>query len=225
MTKYGVDWAGIAGAPDIVKSAVQTAGLLKSAPSSPSVTYDLNQSYYFRSGVDCYCTDRALQLARDYLQGCVDDYIFFQADAYSSDDATFVLLMGDIDEDDGRFTLHDVREVYFKFHTSVIRYDSSGSGNMDFPVLVEGNSTPASIQKSFTFNYYNADLSSVLSLYYGDINDDTSFTHDSTDLVYSSFEGYPHLIEGVQNYAVAAFVVCFAVLAFRLADRIFRRVY
>lgn len=225
MTKYGVDWAKIAGAPEIDKSGAQTAGLSKSAPSSPSVTYDLNQTYYFRSGVDCYCTDRALQLARDYLQGCYDDYIFFQADAYSSDDSTFVLLMGDIEENDGSFILHDVREVYFKFHTSVIRYDNSGSGNMNFPVLVEGNSTLASIQKSFTFSYDNADLSSVLSLYYGDINDDTSFTHDSTDLVYSSFDGYPHLIEGVQNYAFVAALVCFGVLVFKLVDRIFRRVY
>ena len=159
------------------------------------------------------------------MQGCYDEYIFFQADAYSSDNSTFVLLMGDIEEDNGSFILHDVREVYFKFHTSVIRYDSAGSGNMNFPVLVDGNSTPASMQKSFTFSYDNSDLSSVLSLYYGDINDDTSFSHDSTDLIYSSFAGYPHLIEGVQNYAFVAALVCFGVLVFKLVDRIFRRVY
>lgn len=221
--KYGIDWADIAGAPAIEKESKLA---LKSSPSAPAVTYDLNQAYYFRNGVDCYCTDKALDLARSYLEGCYQDYIFFQDDAYSSDDATYVLLIGDIEYlSDESFQLHDVREIYFKFHSSVIRYDSSGSGSLNFPVLVDGNTTPAHSSRAFNFSYDSSDISSSLSLYYGDINDDTVLIHDSADLLYSSFEGFPHLIEGVQNYAYAGFLVCGAVIVFSLADRLFRRLY
>lgn len=222
--KYGIDWAKISGAPSIEKFDISSNS--KSAPSSPAVTYDLNQSYYFRSGVDCYCTDKALQLARDYLKGYYEDYVFFQDDAYSSDDATYVLLMGDITESDGSFYMNDVREIYFKFHTSVISYDSDGSGALNFPVLVDGSSTPASVSKSFSFSYDSSDLLSTLSLYYGDINDNSFLiSSNETQLVYSSFDGYPHLIEGVENYAFTAFILAAAVITFNLIDRVFRRVY
>lgn len=222
--KYGIDWAKIAGAPVIEK--LEIVSNTKSSPTSPVVTYDLNQSYYFRSGVDCYCTDKALQLARDYLKGYYGDYVFFQDDAYSSDDATYVLLMGDINESDGAFYMNDVNEVYFKFHTSVISYDNSGSGSINFPVLVDGNTTPASSPKSFSFSYGASDLSSTLSLYYGDISDNSFvITQNETHLVYSSFDGYPHLIEGVENYAFTGVFICGAVLVFCLADRLFRRLY
>ena len=220
--KYGIDWAEIAGAPAIEKESKLA---LKSSPSAPVVTYDLDQTYYFRNGVDCYCTDKALDLARSYLEGCYDDYIFFQDEAYSSDDATYVLLIGDIDYVSGSFQLHEVREIYFKFHSSVIRYDSNGSGSLNFPVLVDGNTTPAHSSRAFNFSYDAADISSTLSLYYGDVKDSSILYHNDSDLLYSSFEGFPHLIEGVQNYAYAGFLVCGAVVAVSLADRLFRRLH
>ena len=167
-------------------------------------------------------SDTVLSLARDCLEGVYDDYVFIScgSDSYAlitSD--SFTLENGIISCDTGHCVQFDCTH-----HTATITQQIPVTGNYSGAVIGQGGGAS---QGSFTGN---STISRVVSEY------DTTYTmsYDVSNLIisnpddyviYGSFDDMPHLIEGVQNYAFAAFMLCFGILAFSLVDRIFRRVY
>lgn len=167
-------------------------------------------------------TQDVLAVAQSILAGRYEDYYFFQ---YAAND--YVLLIGDISFV-GLGCVTDTVDVY-EFVTSPvsssqsIQIPFSGSqsgqyGGSDgaggFSGSVSGNST-IQIQTDTRYNVTYAYTSSV---------EHVTITNSSY-LVYGSAPTLPHLIEGVENYAFAAFFIAFGIIAFKLVDRILRRVY
>lgn len=186
---------------------------------------------FVREGFDFYHSDDARQLAKDYLQGCFSDYFFVQGTA-SWNTTDYFLYIGDIDFNGDSLFLVDADGFLFRYQNSQSDvYRDSRNGSITFPSLgiVNGSgsssSSPSHSEKfSFSFPLCGS-YSSTLSVY-RDHADNEIFELPSADsFYYSSFENTPHLIEGVQNYAFVAALVCFGVFVFKLVDRIFRRVY
>ena len=163
-----------------------------------------------------------LELASAFLEGCYDDYYFFQ---YSATE--YVLLVGDIQFSGLGCTASTVRVYDFvcnpvsSAQTVTIPFSGSQSGQYGgsdgaggFSGSVSGNST-IQIQTDTRYNITYAYTASAENV----------TISNSSYLVYGSADNLPHLIEGVQNYAFAAFLFAFAVICFKLADRMFRRVY
>lgn len=168
-------------------------------------------------------TEDVLHCAQRIVSGrFADEYYFFQ---YAAND--YVLLVGDISFVGLGCVTGDI-EVY-EFVTSPVSstqsinipFSGSQSGQYGgsdgaggFSGSVSGNST-ISIQTDTRYNVtyaYTANVSNV------------TITNNSY-LVYGSAPTLPHLVEGVENYAFAAFALALGVISFKLVDRIFRRVY
>lgn len=192
-------------------------------------TYTMRQ--LVRAGYDLYHVDSATEIGCSLLEGCYDDYVFFQGN-YSTTDTLYYLLIGDISKGSSGFDLDDCICYCIKCHnlTNDLQYSTyTPSQYIRFPSLVLANGSGSAVQSPYIQESIHIpsvfpQLNTQYSIYQIDINDDI-LEYNEGYFYYSSFEGFPHLVEGVQNYAVAAFVVCFAVLAFKLADRLFRRVY
>ena len=156
-----------------------------------------------------------LDAVKGSLEGVYDDYVFFQYDS-----THFVLLISDdISYVPSQFTVKAPLVMTFEKVVSRIPYNVSipASGSLGGSMgggYWQGSSTLT--EYSETVQYFCSSVS---------YDSDITVNNPSDYMLFSSFQGFPHLIEGVQNYAFAAFLVCAAVLAFRLADRIFRRVY
>lgn len=202
------------------------------AADSRAVSVSTNTlSSYYVMGVDVSGFNEVTSFCRDLLEGCYKEYVFYRAAGGGS---TYLLFIGDsIEVRDGRyFVVADSLDdpvVYYRF---IVSYDivnrnlSRGSGTYRLPDFVEGNSLPTNQPYIFYYNRYHEDVSISVSYEKSESGTEASLdTLGGTAVVYSSLDGFPHLIEGVQNYAVAAFVLAFAVLAFKLIDRIFRRIY
>lgn len=171
----------------------------------------VNQSY-----------DIARDLARDLLQGCYDDYIYFYngsgtLDLNSTYD-NFVLIRADSVTRNGEAFICEnclVQQIFVVSDTSESDFDFSGYElDLDASPVARfsgSGSYPATPTYYTAYYTYNRDTVTV-----------TSFTDN---VIYSSFSNCPKLIEGVQNYAYAAFIIAFIVIGFKLADRLFRRVY
>lgn len=178
-----------------------------------------NTTFSVQTGV---YTDEVIDIARSCLEGCYTDYYFFQ---YSSTE--YVLLVGEIDFQGLSIITGDVAVYDFvvspvSTSTQVsIPFSGSQSGSYGgsdgaggFNGSVTGNST-LNIQTDTKYNVTYTYLASA---------SDISITN-SDSLVYGSADYLPHLIEGVQYYAFAAFCFAVGIVCFKLVDRIFRRVY
>lgn len=165
--------------------------------------------------------ESAISAARAVLQGSYQDYYFFQLS-----DNDYVLLVGDITFhalgcETGLVTVYEfVTSPVSSAQSVTIPFSGSQSGNYagsdgggGFNGSVTGNST-IQVQTDIKYN--------VLMYRYAVSNVTVT---NSNSLVYASAESLPHLIEGVENYAFAAFLLAVGVLGFKLSDRIFRRVY
>ena len=192
-----------------------------------STTYSMK--YFYIDGVDYFHCNDALDLACSYLEGCYDDYVFFQ-DTVSSANSDYVLLVGDLDYQNGSLSLNSCTGYLFRYQNSYSTYFSNRIGSVYFPSLTlvdgSGSSVASPNHKENislpTLNYISD--TTTFQLYTMSFEDE-SYTLGQDDFIYSSFEGTPHLIEGVQNYAFAAFLLAAAVITFNLIDRVFRRVY
>lgn len=165
--------------------------------------------------------ESAISAAKAVLQGSHEDYYFFQ---YANND--YVLLVGDITFnalgcETGLVTVYEfvtspvssARSVTIPFSGSQSGQYGGSDGAGGFSGSVSGNST-IQIQSDTKYN---------VSMYRYAANNVT--VTNSNSLVYASSASLPHLIEGVENYAFAAFWLALAVICFKLFDRIFRRVY
>lgn len=167
-------------------------------------------------------TAECLDIARSFLKGVHSDYYFFQ---YS--DAEYVLLVGDITFQGFSCIGNDVsiydfvcspvtssQSIQIPFQGSQSGQYGGSDGAGGFQGSVNGNST-LQIQKDDLYNVTFTYLASAENVQIS----------NSSYLVYGSSDMLPHLIEGVENYAFAAFLLAVGVLGFKLSDRIFRRVY
>ena len=168
-----------------------------------------------------YFTDDIVSLARDCLAGSYDDYYFFQ---YNSTD--FCLLVGDLSFNDSSVTADSC--ICYQFRRSPVSVDIpitipfSGSdngtyGGSDGAGGYNGNVTGNS---SYTLHDTTYNFSMISYTAYS-----VSVSNDSDYLVYGSADYMPHLIQGVDYYAFSAFCLAFGIIAFKLFDRVFRRVY
>lgn len=189
------------------------------------------QSYYVM-GVDVSGFNEVSAYCRDILQGCYKDYVFYRLTGSNS--VNYALLIGDsVDVDEGNWYVTSSSDDPIIWYGFTVNYEiiprnlNRGSGTYRLPDFIDGNSLPTNQPYIFYYNRYYEDVSISISFQKSEIDTiaDLGNMADTTSILYSSLDGYPHLIEGVQNYAVAAFVIAFAVLAFKLVDRIFRRVY
>lgn len=169
----------------------------------------------------------ALDLARDFLKGETSDYLFF----YYGDTvengvpySQFVLITGDLIRTPSdyppvyQFDSCTVRQFYVRdtlhlstitsqFHGNTFEVDPSPVGSFS------GSAATPEVTHTYTTFSFAYTLTSC------------QVSNSADQCFYSSFELDPHLVEGVENYAFTACVIAFCVIAFNLADRLFRRVY
>lgn len=162
--------------------------------------------------------DVALDIARDFLEGYTGEYYFFQRDL-----DTFLLLY---DAEDPQW----VSSPFAGFNCSscnVFQIDRVVSDINDIRDSISGTmyeiGTDTAIQR-FSGNYTHRDLTYAYKTAVFSVHN-VSVSNPDDFLVFSSADDYPHLIEGVQNYAFAGFMLAVGVIVFRLADKLFRRVY
>ena len=168
-------------------------------------------------------TADCLEIAKSILEGETSDYYFFQ---YAANE--YVLLVGDIEFSGvgcvaSECAVYDflcspvqsVQTVQIPFSGSQSGQYGGSDGAGGFSGSVTGNST-IQIQSDIRYNVTYAYQASAQNI---------SVTNSGGYLVYGSAQQLPHLIEGVQNYAFAAFALAWAVICFKLLDRLFRRVY
>lgn len=183
-----------------------------SAPSVSVTSATVSKSSY---------TSDCLSIASAYLEGETDSYYLFQYD-----DDVYVLLIGDLDYIQGSVTSSECTAVVIWREVSesrdVVEMDVNGSFDGSFSGFQERGITHGST--SGTLDFVNIDTTVAYFTAVSTVTD-VSVSNPDFRLVYSSFPNSPHLIEGVQNYAFAGFILCFAVFAFKLADRLFRRIY
>lgn len=168
-----------------------------------------------RSG---HFTADLVQLARDALNGYSGDYYFFQ---YT--DTEFVLLMSDdMEYTDGTLTVNEFSAIDFVYdeQLNTVSYSESGS--------VNGSAwgTPGGMQYNGSYNGSLYVPVADRTYYQWFYSSDQTLTVSNAGhyLTYGSFEGLPHLREGIENYAWMQTALIIGICVFCLADRIFRRV-
>lgn len=174
-----------------------------SAPSVTLTSVTVQQMHY---------DEQVLSIASDYLNGYSGDYFFFQ---YAIGD--YVLLY-DLDNpviDADGLTCNGCQVVELKIASGLPLIVDEYQINLTDVGTDVGVYSGSARQTHYTSSYKS------YSVYYPN-----PVSVNCNDFVcYSSADGYPHLVEGVENYAFLA--VCFAVgvICFKLFDRLFRRIY
>lgn len=173
-------------------------------------------------------TTIATDIAKSYLEGCYDDYIFFyngSQEELNSSYHEFLLILGDLTHTPGVYPPYyqfDDCTVYQFFVvdsviSSSVRSEFSGR-TLDTDALPVGVfsgtfTTPDSIHSYTTFAELAYNLDSV------------QIHNSGGQMFYSSYKHDPHLVEGVQNYAFTLCVFLFVAAVFFLGNSIFKRVY
>ena len=163
-------------------------------------------------------TADVVQLAKYALNGFSGDYYFFQ---YT--DTEFVLLMSDsMDYEDGTLNADSFDAIDFVYdeQNNTVSVSESGSASGSAWGNVGG------------FQYsggYNGSLYLPVTdrtYYQWFYHSDSALTvmNPGHYVVYGSFEGLPHLVEGVENYAWMQTALLVGCIVFCLVDRVFRRV-
>lgn len=170
-----------------------------------STTIDVSVADY-----DVCCLDAA----RGILEGYTGDYYFFQ---YNTD--TWVLLLYD----------EGITISTYGLDASDVTVYNIGKTTVDIPYTTSNNINGALIgteeqvfHGSYSTTEHRITTNYFISSYH---RDSVSIRNSSGYLVYGSAPDLPHLIEGVQNYAFTGIFICICIVAFKLFDRIFRRVY
>lgn len=157
----------------------------------------------------------AVQVARDYLEGYRGDYVFF---AYDPD--TWVVLTdfeNGVIWNNGNVSADSCTcfEISVATGSAMARYNLNLQGTL---IGTEEQALNARLTGDVPETGYR--VSTALSTPIR-----VSVSNPNGYLFYSNIDNTPHLIEGGQNYAYAAFLLAIGVITFKLADRLFRRVY
>lgn len=168
-----------------------------------------------------YYPDEVLHMAQSALQGCYDDYYFFQ---YNSTD--YCLFVGDLQFSDNSVTADECLCYQFRrfpqIHTQTVSIPFSGNQSGQYGGSDGAGGFTGSLSGSSQYQVTNTTYELFCDTYTAY---NVSVSNSADYLVYGSAPNLPHLIEGVENYAYLA-VCCFvAVCVFKLSDRLFRRVY
>ena len=154
-----------------------------------------------------------LDIARSYLEGYSGDYYFFQ---YALND--YVLLY----DFEGSYVISDSGLTCSGCQVVEI---TKGSG---LPIIQDDYTLSGSLvgteEQLFSGHAVKSTYTDMIRTYTAYYPNSVSVTRNNY-LCYSSFDNYPHLIEGVQNYAFIGLVAAVAVAVFKLVDRLFRRIY
>lgn len=154
-----------------------------------------------------------LDIARSYLEGYSGDYYFFQ---YALND--YVLLY-DFD------TPYVISDSGLTCAGCQVVEITKGTG---LPIIeddfVLSGSLIGTEEQVFSGHAKKSTYTDIYRTYTGFYPNPVSIIRNNY-LCYSSFDNYPHLIEGVQNYAFIGLVAAVAVAVFKLGDRLFRRIY
>ena len=165
------------------------------------------------------------EIAVDLLQGCSDNYVFFYNGSgqlsTNSYWQQYVLVVGDLTSwaSTGQFVFSDctVYQIYcvrtsvlpleyFTFSGNEIASDGSISS-----ITLDGTSRRTDFEYKSAYYFY--EKSSV------------TINYSSGDMVYSSLDDFPHLIDGGEFYGFASCCLLCIGFGFMLISRIFRRLY
>lgn len=166
----------------------------------------------------------AKNLAREYLEGCTEDYLFFYNGrgvlSPTQSFVQFILIRSDDISKGVNYVATDcmITQIYVVSNT----VSSSSSFTFSGSSVDIGSDPVGSFSGSGSISNYDVEYQTAGFSYHRDTVEVESIVDN---VIYSSLDNHPHLIEGVQNYAYCAFCVAFAVIMFKLADRLFRRVY
>lgn len=165
-----------------------------------------------------HITSDIVQLARDAVTGSTGDYFLFQ---YT--DTEYVLLMSDnMEYEDGTLTMDsfDCIDFVYDEQTNTLSYSESGntSGN------AWGNFGGAQYSGSYNGSVYVPVADRTYYQWFYSSDQPLTVSNTGHYVTYGSFEGLPHLREGIENYAWSQIALVVGICVFCLADRIFRRV-
>ena len=177
--------------------------------SSVLTNHHINTSYY---------DSVALDIARDLVKSHTEDYFFFQYDA----DEWVLVFSNDARTENGfDFSAFDCTTVVIYRDDTTVPDNHSISLN---GTSTEFGATPNVENISLTGSLSDSYIQSQWKIYY--ILNNNMHVYNTEYMVYSDTCKYmPKLREGVDYYAFAAFFLAGLIVCFRLADRIFRRVY
>ena len=160
----------------------------------------------------------AVELARDAVKTHNQDYYFFQYD----DDEYVLILSHDMTTENGfDCSAHDVTCIVFqRIDTTYTEHDSMTISG----TITEVGAPPRVDDVALSGSVSHSDSQTSWKTYL--VIGDGVHVYNSEYTVYSDCCPYmPKLREGVDYYAVAAFILAGIIISFKLADRIFRRVY
>ena len=156
-----------------------------------------------------------IDIAKSIVSGIVDDYYVFN---YS--DSITIVLVGDLDFVNGSVT-SDSCSAYvierFVDRTPLTRTEQS-----TFSGTIVGANPSTFSGSNQSVRTVDFDTKVSYQLASGIVSNVEVYNTEQT-LYYSSFPNSPHLTEGVENYAFAAFVLAFTVISYRLASAISSR--
>lgn len=158
--------------------------------------------------------DTVVSIAKSALEGYTGDYYFFQQDS-----DTYLLLY----DFEGDWTMSNFG-LSVADGCMVCQIDVGSGMYSDTVDSISGNLVGTETQVfsgSYTHREFSHPIKCESYAYSGAVN----VSNVQTYAVYGSGEHLPHLIEGGQNYAYAAFMLAVGVIAFKLTDRLFRRIY
>lgn len=156
--------------------------------------------------------DAVMDIARDYLEGYYGDYYFFQ---YAIGDYVLLYDLENAVIDADGMTADACQVVEIKVASGLPLIVDEYQIN-----LLDVGTDAAIYRGSARQTHYTNSYKSYTAYYPNSIS-----VSRNDNVCYSSAENYPHLIEGVQNYAFAGFILAVGIIIFRLADRLFRRIY
>lgn len=187
---------------------------------SRDVTASTLTSYSVSVGSGDANFQTALELAKDCIKGHLEDYYFFQYD----DDEYVLLLSYDMQAYDSSndCSAYDVTAIVFWRDDVSVPVSRSVSLQ---GTITEVGATP-SVDDVLLSGSVSDDPAISSTWHVSNFSVDSLHVYNTSYICYSSVgDYYPKITEGVSYYAYAAFVLCFGVIAFKLVDRIFRRVY
>ena len=159
----------------------------------------------------------AIEIAKSVVSGIVDDYYVFN---YS--DAITIVLVGDLDFINGSVTSDSCYAYVIKRSVDRTPLTRTEQSTFSGTILGANPSTFSGSNQSVRTVEFDTKVSYEFAR--GTVSNVEVYNTEQT-LYYSSFPNSPHLTEGVENYAFAAFVLAFTVISYRLACSIFKRVH
>ena len=158
--------------------------------------------------------DLVLDVARSFLEGYDGAYYFYQHDL-----DTYCLLY----DFQGDWSISNIG-CDIAGGCKVYQIDVMSGTHTDIQDSITGTLLGTE-EQYFSGTYTHREVSHPIKAESYVYNSAVSVSNSQSYLVFSSENMHPHLIEGVQNYAYAAFWFAIGICIFKLSDRLFRRIY